>query len=362
MKEIREAFAFEGELISQRSYGSGHINDTFLLVYKIGTMGILKVILQKLNKGIFKNPVRIIENIDRVTTYLRESIKREQGDVYRETLTLIPTKDGKPYYLDSKGEYWRAYIFITDATSYDQVENPKDFYNSALAFGNFQRQLSNFPAKTLYETIPDFHNTKVRFHTFLQAVNEDPMGRAKNVEREIEFVKSRREDAFYLQNLVEKGEIPLRVTHNDTKLNNIMIDNKTHKGICVIDLDTVMPGLAINDFGDSIRFGANHGAEDERNLDEVYLEETLYDIYTKGFLEGVNGALTKKEIELLPLGAKAMTLECGIRFLTDYLNGDTYFKIHRPEHNLDRAKCQFKLLFDMEGKMDMMCSIVEKYS
>ena len=231
---------------------------------------------------------------------------------------------------------------------------PEDFYESAVAFGHFQRLLADYPAETLYETIEGFHDTKARFRTFKNAVEKDVCGRAASVQKEIDFVLAHEDVANVFGNLQEKGEIPLRVTHNDTKLNNIMIDNVTRKGICVIDLDTVMPGLAMNDFGDSIRFGASTAAEDETDLSKVSCSMELYELYVRGFLEGCAGSLTQKEIELLPMGAKVMTYECGMRFLTDYLEGDHYFKIHRENHNLDRARTQFKLVEDMEAKWDTM--------
>ena len=297
-----------------------------------------------------------------VTSFLRERIIENGGDPERETLNVIPTKDGKPYFIDSEGEYWRCYKFIEDATSYDQVENPKDFYESAVAFGNFQRLLADYPAETLHETIPGFHDTKARFEVFKKAVADDVCGRAASVEKEIAFYLAREDVACVFGDMLAKGEVPLRVTHNDTKLNNIMIDNETHKGICVIDLDTVMPGLAMNDFGDSIRFGASTAAEDEKDLDKVWCDMTLFDLYVKGFIEGCGGRLTKKEIEMLPMGAKVMTFECGMRFLTDYLQGDTYFKIHRENHNLDRARTQMKLVEDMEAKWETMNAIIKKYN
>ena len=222
--------------------------------------------------------------------------------------------------------------------------------------------LADYPAETLHETIKGFHNTKARFATFKQVVEADVMGRAKEVEKEIQFVLEREDVADYFCDMLEKGEIPLRVTHNDTKLNNIMIDNVSGKGICVIDLDTVMPGLAMNDFGDSIRFGASTAAEDEQDLSKVTCSMELFDLYAKGFIEGCAGKLTEKEIALMPMGAKTMTFECGMRFLTDYLQGDTYFKIHREKHNLDRCRTQFKLVEDMEQKWETMQQIIAKYA
>lgn len=360
--EVTSNFQYEGALVDERPYGSGHINDTFLMTFEIAKMGHRKVILQRMNKDVFSNPVELMENITGVTSYLRERIIEHGGDPERETLNVIPTVDGKPYYLDSRGDYWRSYKFITDATSYDQVEKPEHFYQSAVAFGNFQRLLAEYPADTLHETIKGFHDTKGRFAAFQEAAAQDKFGRAASVHREIRFVLEREDIANYFSNLQERGELPLRVTHNDTKLNNIMIDNKTGRGICVIDLDTVMPGLAMNDFGDSIRFGASTAAEDERNLDRVSCSMELFELYTKGFIEGCAGKLTPEEIALMPMGAKIMTFECGMRFLTDYLQGDVYFKVHREGHNLDRCRTQFKLVEDMEKKWDRMQEIVKRYT
>lgn len=341
-----------GEVVSPEHY---------LLTFEIGDMGTMSAILQRMNREIFTKPVELMENVVGVTSYLREKIIERGGDPERETLNVIPAKDGKAYFVDSKGEYWRSYKFITDATCYDRVEKTEDFYESAVAFGNFQRLLADYPAATLHETIKGFHDTRARFQVFKNAVEQDVCGRADSVRKEIEFVLAHEETANVFGELQDKGQLPLRVTHNDTKLNNIMIDNVTRKGICVIDLDTVMPGLAMNDFGDSIRFGASTAAEDEKDLSKVSCSMELFEIYAKGFLQGCAGSLTPKEVELLPMGAKVMTYECGMRFLTDYLQGDHYFKIHREGHNLDRARTQFKLVEDMEAKWDTMARIVRKY-
>ncbi|WP_461815952.1 phosphotransferase enzyme family protein [Faecalimonas sp.] len=360
-REAIESYQFAGELIDVRTYGSGHINDTYLVTLKEDD-NEKKVILQRMNKNIFTKPVELMENVLGVTSYLRERIIENGGDPERETLNVIPTKEGKAYFVDSEGEYWRAYKFITGATSYDAVETPEDFYQSAVSFGNFQRLLAEYPAETLHETIEGFHDTKARFAVFKKAVENDVCGRAASVKKEIDFVLAHEDVANVFGDMLAKGELPLRVTHNDTKLNNIMIDDETRKGICVIDLDTVMPGLAMNDFGDSIRFGASTAAEDEQDLSKVNCDMGLFEIYTKGYIEGCGGRLTQKEIEMLPMGAKVMTFECGMRFLTDYLEGDHYFKIHREGHNLDRCRTQFKLVEDMEAKWDTMQSIVKKYS
>ena len=360
-KEIVPKFAIEGTLTEAVPYGSGHINDTVRLTCALENGGQKRYILQRMNDGIFKNPVELMENVMNVTSFLRKKIVERGGDPERETLNVIRTVDGDNFLKDEDRDFWRMYIFIENATSFDMVRTPEDFYNSAVSFGNFQLLLQDYPAATLHETIPNFHNTVSRFADFKKAVEEDVCGRAKEVQDEIRFVMEREADTHVICDALANGEIPLRVTHNDTKLNNIMIDNETGKGICVIDLDTVMPGSALYDYGDSIRFGASTGAEDEKNLELIKCDMGLFEIYTKGYVEGCGGSLSEKEIRMLPMGAKLMTLECGMRFLADYLQGDVYFKIHRPEHNLDRARTQFKLVADMEKKWDEMAGIVEKY-
>ena len=302
-----------------------------------------------------------MENIEGVTAWLKKKIQENGGDIYRETLNVIPSAEGKAWCVDDTGEYWRAYYFIENALCLDQAAGTQDFYESAVAFGHFQRLLSDYPADTLHETIPDFHNTVKRFESFKVAVKRDLKNRADSCKKEISFVEQRQEDCGVLVRQQESGELPLRVTHNDTKLNNILFDEKTDKGLCIIDLDTIMPGLAANDFGDSIRFGASTAEEDERNLDKVHFDINLYDIYVKGYLEMAKDVLTPAEIESLPWGAKLMTLECGMRFLADFLQGDVYFKTAYPEHNLVRARTQFRLVKEMEEQFDKMNEILKKY-
>ena len=359
LMEVINSFDFGGKLEEVGIFGNGHINETYCAVFSTEA-GQKRYILQKMNKQIFKDPVGLMENISGVTSWLKKKILENGGDAERETLNIVNDRAGAPYFVDKEGEYWRAYLFIEDATCFDQVENDEDFYQSALAFGNFQRLLADYPADTLHETIPDFHNTVKRFANFKKAVEEDACGRAADVQKEIQFVLEREQLAHTLVDLQDAGKLPLRVTHNDTKLNNIMIDNATHKGICVIDLDTVMPGLSLNDFGDSIRFGASTAAEDEQDISKVSCDLHLFEVYVKGFLEGCGGALTDLEVEMLPMGAILMTFECGMRFLADHLEGDHYFRIHRENQNLDRARTQFKLVWDMEQKLSEMKSIVEK--
>ena len=357
---VIENFQIEGKLTECIPYGSGHINDTFRLTF-LRNASRIRYILQRMNKKIFLNPVGLMENILGVTSWLKKKIIENGGDPDRETLNVVPARDGKSYFLDGNKDYWRVYYFIEGATSFDQVEKNDDFYQSAVTFGHFQQMLSDYPADTLHETIPDFHNTANRFDKFENAVKTDCVGRAASVQAEIAFVRSNSNMAYILGNMQKAGELPLRVTHNDTKLNNIMIDDATGKGICVIDLDTVMPGLAANDFGDSIRFGASTGAEDETDLSNIECSMELFELYTKGFIEGCGGKLSEKELDTLPLGAMVMTYECGMRFLTDYLEEDHYFKIHREGQNLDRARTQFKLVADMQKKQEIMVSIINKY-
>lgn len=349
MQEQAMKFCLKGKPIYCGRYGNGHINETYLLVDEKAR----QYILQKVNSNVFKKPQLLMKNIAMVTEHLRKGAKS-----HREVLTLVPTTDGESWYTDDEGEVFRLYNFISDSLCLEKAESEKDFYESAVAFGCFQRLLADFPADSLTETIPDFHNTKSRYAALKEAIAADSRGRVKEVKAEIEFALAREQFAGTLMELLQKGELPLCVTHNDTKLNNVLFDRFTRKGLCVIDLDTVMPGLALNDFGDSIRFGASSAAEDERNLAKVEFLLPLYSAYVDGFLGACGENLTSCEREHLPHGAKMMTLECGVRFLTDYLMGDTYFKIHREGHNLDRCRTQFKLVQCMERDWDEMRRIV----
>ena len=308
--------------------------------------------MQKINNFVFKNVPALMENIAAVTGFLQT-----QETDSRRVLQLIPTVSQEKY-LEYDGVFWRIYDFVEDSICLQLPETSADFYESAVAFGRFQQMLSSFPAHTLHETIPNFHNTADRYRQFHEAIAADTMGRLASVRQEVEFALARESEAGTLVNMQKQGLLPLRVTHNDTKLNNVMLDNDTRKALCVIDLDTVMPGLSAYDFGDSIRFGAATAAEDETDLTKMEMDLGLFQIYAEGFLSACPG-LTQAEKDILPLGAKLMTLECGVRFLTDYLNGDTYFKIHRPDHNLDRCRTQFKLVADMESKWEQMQQVIK---
>ena len=335
-------------------YGNGHINDTFLVIAD------KKYILQRMNTAIFPDPVGLMENIAGVTEHIRNKTTKAGGDAARCTLSVIPTLDGKRFFRDGNGACWRLYDFVSGTVTKERVERPEDFYTCAKAFGHFQQMLADYPAEKLSEPIANFHNTPWRYENLMKAVAEDKCQRLQSVLPEVEFAKEREAFCKTLEQARAEGTLPLRVTHNDTKLNNILFDEVTKEPVCVIDLDTIMPGYSVNDFGDSIRFGANTAVEDETDLSKVSLDLDLFAIYAKGFIEGCDGSLTKAEIELLPVGAMMMTLECGMRFLTDHLQGDTYFKIHRENHNLDRARNQFALVADMEQKLSQMKKIVRK--
>lgn len=361
LNEIVQHFCFQGELIEANPYGSGHINDTYAAVFREMDGNKRRYIIQRINHHVFKKPEKLMENIDGVTKHLRKKIISAGGDPDRETLNIIPSLSGGSFYKTDEGDYWRSYIFVEDAHTYDVVENVEHFYAAGKAIGRFQELLSDFHADGLYETIPDFHHTGKRFDAFINAVEKDSFNRAAEVSSEIEFVTKRSEDTKMIIHMLETGKLPLRVTHNDTKFNNVMIDDKSGEGVCVIDLDTVMPGSALYDFGDSIRSGANPTAEDEKDLTKVWMELSLYEKFTQGYLKSASTFLTPAELEYLPFGAKLMTLECGIRFLTDYLSGDVYFKVHRQGHNLDRTRTQFKMVADMENKWDKMHQVVTRY-
>ena len=361
LNEVLAAFDFPATLVGAVRYGQGHINDTFCVVCQPQEGDCIRFILQGLSKAAFPRQDELMENFIGITSHLRKKIIANGGDPLRETLSLVKTKDGKDYYTDATGKAWRLTPFIENTDCF-QSATPELFEASARAFGRFQYLLSDYPAETLHESIVNFHHTEDRFAKFEAALAADKMGRAKEVEAEVKFAMDRKADCSVALQALRDGKLPLRVTHNDTKLNNILIDRDTKEGICVIDLDTTMPGLSINDFGDSIRFGANHSKEDEKDLSKVNFDIELYEAYTRGFLEGAKGGLTKAELEYLPWGAKLMTLECGIRFLTDYLDGDNYFRIHYPEQNLDRTRTQFKLVSDMEQQWDAMAAVVAKYA
>ena len=350
-------FNIEGEIVHIEECHNGHINRTYFLTYDTGK----RYVMQMVNTDIFKKPDEVMENIVGVTEHIRHGFEAKGIDPERRALRVIWTKSGKWGHVDRRGIYWRMYDFVEDSNCYMQVESAEMFTKVGVAFGQFQRQLADFDASRLHESIPNFHNTEWRFENLKKAIAENKSGRAHLVEDEIKFALDRKDITSFVNKSIADGSLTLRVTHNDTKLNNIMMDKETGEGICVIDLDTVMPGSVLADFGDSIRFGASSAAEDETDLDKVYCRLDMFEAFAKGFIEGLEGSLSESEIRALPMGALILTYETGIRFLSDYLDGDVYFRVAHPNHNLDRARNQFKLVADMEEKMDEMKAIVEKY-
>ncbi len=354
--KIINQFCTDGECFECKAFGKGHINSTFLVLCRNEDNKISKYVMQAINTYVFKEPEKLMANVINVTEFLR---KKEPDN--RGILNMLRTKDGNGFYRDDEGKCWRMYVYVDDALSLESAGVSEDFYEAAYAFGKFQRDLSDFPADTLFETIPDFHNTEKRYHDFLDAVNEDKLGRVNNVATEIKFIEDRAPFFSLLNDKFTEGVLPLRVTHNDTKLNNVLLDKFTRKALCVLDLDTIMPGFSVTDFGDAIRYGANNAAEDEKDVSKVWLNLDLFKAFTEGYLTGCDGKLNNEEIMLLPEGAKMITLECGMRFLTDYISGDLYFKTAYPEHNLVRARTQLKLAEDIEKHFDDMKQIVSTY-
>jgi hypothetical protein len=361
-QSIINVFDFHGKFIDIYPYGIGHINDTYAVRYIKNDNGSPhRYILQRVNHFVFLDPPGVMHNIEGVTSHLQGKIQENGGNPQRETLNIIPTVSGDTYHQCSQGNYWRAYTFIEDAHSYETVESLDHAYTSARAIGNFQRLLGDYPIDDLNETIVDFHNTPKRYQTFTQVVQNDHQNRAYSVSGEIEFVNKRQPEMGKFITLQEQGKLSNRVTHNDTKFNNVLIDDRTGEGICLVDLDTVMPGLSLYDFGDAVRIATSSAPEDEQDFSKVFLDLDIFEKITHGYLDATRDILTEEEIANLTMSTKLMTIECGMRFLTDFLDWDTYFKIHRQNHNLDRCRTQFKLVEDIELKFDQMESIVERY-
>jgi hypothetical protein len=357
---VIDQFTLGGAVVDMQRYEVGHINDTFI-VQTHGPQGPRRYILQRINHHVFPQPTALMTNILRVTRFLREKIVEQGGDPERETLTLVPVRDGGYFYVTPDGDYWRVYHYIEGARAYQQVESPEHLYQAARAFGRFMLRLQDFPASDLHIIIPDFHHTPKRFEALMQAADADVQGRAGEVRDLIALAEARVEKMGLIAEALDAGALPQHVTHNDTKFNNVLFDDVTGDGVCVVDLDTVMPGSALYDFGDFVNTAAGNGAEDERNLERVSLNLSYFEAITRGFLQETAGMLTSQEREWLPLSAWLITFELGMRFLTDHLNGDVYFRIHRPNHNLDRARSKFKLALDMEAKEDAMARIVARF-
>jgi hypothetical protein len=354
VRAIAHQFQIHGEFISAGPYGSGHINDTYCAVFNQGGTAV-RYILQRINHNVFKTPAALMENVQRVTTHIRNKIAGDP-DFSRCALTLIPARDGRAWHCDKEGNYWRTYIFIENARTYDAVESPQQAFQAAKAFGRFQKLLADLPAPRLHDTIPDFHHTPKRFTKLEAAIAADPANRARQAKPEIEFALEHKA----MTGVLLAAGLPERVTHNDTKLNNVMLDDKTGEGICVIDLDTVMPGLAPYDFGDIVRTSTSPAKEDERDLSKVKMQFPLFEALARGYLTTAAEFLTRNERQCLVHSGKLITFEIGIRFLTDFLEGDTYFKVHREGHNLDRCRTQFKLVESIEQQEDDMIKLVEQ--
>lgn len=359
VRAVAAGFRFTGNLVDAFEIKSGHINRTYRLTFQQQD-GIKEYILQRINTFAFKNPRLVMENVQGVTDHLKKAMMARGENPDRRVLSCVPALDGTALFQDGEGGCWRAYDFVGNARAYDQVDHPDQFREAGKAFGRFQKMLSDYPIEKLHDTIPDFHDTKKRYLAFEKAVAEDRVGRVQNVPAEIDFFRRRAKDMGVIVDMIEAGEIPLRVTHNDTKINNVMLDAQTGEGLCVIDLDTVMAGSALYDFGDAIRFGASTAVEDEKDLSRVSLDMTLFEAFADGFISQTADTLTKREIENLSLSALVITYELSMRFLTDYLQGDVYFRIHYPEHNLVRVHTQLKLLQDMEAKRAQMDATINE--
>jgi len=348
-------FQVDGDFSHVAPYGSGHINDTYAAVFH-QTGALLRVIVQRINTRVFHNPAALMHNIQRVSAYLSAQLGG-QADGARRVAALIPTRDGRVWHTDAEGNHWRAYRFIENAHTCDTVESIAQAFQSARAFGHFQKMLADLPAPRLHDTIPDFHHTPKRFAAFEQAVAADAVGRAASAQAEIAFALAHRSIAAVL---LDAG-LPERVTHNDTKFNNVLFDDATGEGLCVVDLDTVMPGLALYDFGDMVRTATCPAAEDELDLNKVSMQFPLFEALTRGYLSEAGEFLTKSELEHLAFAGKLITFEQGIRFLADYLAGDTYYKVHREGHNLDRCRTQFKLIESMEQQELRMNRLLDEF-
>lgn len=357
LSRVAEFFGLSGDLEQIQPVTNGHINRTYL-----ATSDGHEYIFQRINGYVFTQPKDIMDNIEKVTAHIRKKLVAEGRDPQRGTLNYLHNAAGKNHFIDEEGNFWRVCPYIEGTCSYEQVENLHMLESAGYAFGEFQRMLSDFPMDELYETIADFHNTQKRLNDFFAAVENDEVGRAHEVQEEIQFFADHRESAGAFTGMQARGELPLRVTHNDTKYNNILIDRETSDAVCVVDLDTVMPGLSVYDFGDAIRFAASTALEDETDLSKVTINMEYFEAFTKGFMEASGGAFTETEIANMAQGCINITIELASRFLMDHINGDKYFAIHRPNHNLDRARNQIKLALEMEKHLDEMNAIVRKYA
>lgn len=359
IEEIGRQFAIRGEMIDVQEIKSGHINSTFRTSYRRPRGDINRYIFQSINRKVFKDPLAVMNNVEAVTRHINTRVLRLKKDLGGQTLSLFPARDGRFWVEDEEGAVWRCYNFIEGCVTYDVVENTRQAYQAARAFGSFQDLVSDLPPDSIVETIPDFHDTPKRFERLIEAAGRDPMGRLRSVREELQFIREREPLTRCLLEHQESGAIPVRITHNDTKINNVMIDADLDEAVCVIDLDTVMPGLALYDFGDLARSATSPAAEDEKDLRKVQMQMPMFEALVEGYLDAASGFLNPRECALLVDSAKLLTLEVGIRFLTDFLEGDVYFKTARPGHNLDRCRTQLKLVQRMEEQEQAMRKFAE---
>lgn len=358
LREAAAQFDILGDFLEASLYGNGHINDTYAVLFDQGGTRV-RYIFQRLNDRIFREPIRLMENVIHVTNHLRAKLEaRGIMDTSRRVLTLVPSREGLGYHVNGEGRVWRCYLFVEDAKSYDIIETPAQAFHAAKAFGTFQCDLMDYEGPRLFETIPRFHDTRSRFETLQRAITKDPCNRAIQVKAEIAFAQTHESLADSLLRLKESGEVPERITHNDTKLNNVLLDNTTGEGMCVLDLDTVMPGLSLYDFGDMVRTATNPVAEDEPDASRVQVQVPMFKAIAKGYLEGTAGTLLPAERERLVLAGKLLTYECGLRFLTDFLEGDHYFAVRREGQNLDRCRTQFALVQSLAEHEDLLMTFV----
>jgi hypothetical protein len=348
LRDISKQFQIYGEILHAETLKIGHINETYSATYNQGGMRV-RYIHQKINKGVFKNPLAVMKNVARVTLHLRRKLELQNSrDITRRSLILIPTRKGQSYFRSTEGEFWRTFVFIEGVETFEAVQSPDQAFEAGRAFGEFQRLLVDLPGERLFDTIPDFHNTRKRFNALQLAIKNDHYNRAKDARAEIDFALKHENIVDVILNAMAKGKIPERVTHNDTKFNNVMMDVLTGEAMCIVDLDTVMPGCALYDFGDMVRTTTSPTLEDELDLSKVKMQMPMFKKLAEGYLSTAGEFLTKGEKECIAFSGKLITFEIGIRFLTDFLSGDSYFRIHRPGHNLDRSRTQFKLVESIE--------------
>ena len=353
-KKIASAFDFGSPVLRVDECFLGHVNTTFFV-----DCADDRYVVQKMNTVAFKKPTEVMSNIVRVTDHVRQKLADAGKDTRHGTLQFIQCGDGY-FYVDKNGDHWRVCRFV-DGDCFDSCDDPMLFYRAAKTFGEFAQQLSDFDAATLFEPIPDFHDTVKRYEALEAVIQKDPCGRVAECAEEIAFIRERQNACSFIVKGLKDGTFPLRVTHSDTKLNNVLMNKETGEGLCVIDLDTVMPGSLLYDFGDAVRYGASAAAEDEEDLTKVFMRTDMFEAFTKGYLEGLAGDITRAELLALPESARVLTLELAIRFLTDYLEGDVYFRTQRERHNLVRARNQIQLVRDIEKQYDTLCDIVKKY-